>query len=54
VWAVWALGLALGAAGAFWRPGGLHVGQWLSVAVEWALVPRKAVWKPVGKGVLWW
>jgi hypothetical protein len=54
VWAVWALGLALGAVGAFWRPGGLHVGQWLAVRVEWALAPRKAVWDPVGRGASWW
>jgi hypothetical protein len=54
VWAVWALGLVVGALGAFWRPGGLHVGQWLAVRVEWALVPRRAVWRPTGKGVWWW
>jgi hypothetical protein len=54
VWAVWALALTVGAVGAFWRPGGLHVGQWLAVAIEWRLVPRRAVWKPVGKGVAWW
>jgi hypothetical protein len=48
VWAVWLVGLALGAVGAFWRPGGLHAGQWASVLVDWLLVPRRAVWRPGG------
>ena len=54
VWLVWLAGLAFGALGAFWRPGGLHVGQWLGVLVDWLLVPRRAVWKPTGRGALWW
>jgi hypothetical protein len=54
VWLVWLAGLAFGALGAFWRPGGLHVGQWLGVLVDWLLVPRRAAWKPTGRGALWW
>jgi hypothetical protein len=50
VWLVWLAGLVLGAAGAFWRPGGLHVGQWLGVLVDWLLVPRRCVWRPTGTG----
>ena len=50
VWAVWALGLVLGALGAFLRPGGLHVGEWVAVLVDYVLVPRRAVWRPGGGG----
>jgi hypothetical protein len=48
VWVLWALGLAVGLVGAFVRPGGLHVGAWAAVLVDWLLVPRRAVWKPIG------
>jgi hypothetical protein len=46
VWLVWLAGLIVGAVGAFWRPGGLHVGTWASTLVTYALCPRRAVWKP--------
>jgi hypothetical protein len=46
VWAVWAAGVVLGVLGAFVRPGGLHVGAWAAVVVDYVLVPRKAVWTP--------
>jgi len=45
-----AAGAIVGAGGAFWRPGGLHVGEWMTALVNYALVPRRAVWKPVGGG----
>ena len=48
VWLVWLAGLIVGAVGAFWRPGGLHLGEWASVLVNFVLVPRRAVWKPQG------
>jgi hypothetical protein len=54
VWAAWALGVVSGALGAFMRPGGRHLGQWAGTLLEYALVPRRAVWKPVGRGFLWW
>lgn len=53
VWLVWCVGLLVGAVGAFWRPGGLHVGQWASVRLDYALLPRRCVWKP-GSGLFWW
>lgn len=54
VWAIWLVGLVLGPVGAFWRPGGLHVGRWASIRLDFALLPRRAVWKPVGRAPLWW
>jgi hypothetical protein len=54
VWLAWTIGLLLGAAGAFWRPGGLHAGQWAAALAGFVLAPRRAVWKPTGRGVLWW
>jgi hypothetical protein len=38
----------VGTVGAFWRPGGLHVGEWGAVLADWLLTPRKAVWEPTG------
>ena len=52
VWLVWLCGLIVGAVGAFWRPGGLHVGEWAAVLVNFVLVPQRAIWKPVG-GKAW-
>jgi hypothetical protein len=52
VWLVWLCGLIVGTVGAFWRPGGLHLGEWTAALVNYALVPRRAVWKPVG-GQAW-
>jgi len=46
VWIAWLAGLLVGAVGAFWRPGGLHLGRWASVLVDWLLVPKNAVWRP--------
>ena len=54
VWAVWIAGLVVGAAGAFWRPGGRHVGQWAGTLLDFALTTRRASWKPVGRGGMWW
>lgn len=48
VWAVWLAGLVAGAVGAFYRPGGLHLGEWVSALVNYALVPRRATWMPPG------
>src|SRR5688572_29744712 len=48
LWLVWGLGVLCGAVGAFHRPGGLHLGQWAAVAVNWLLVPRRATWRPIG------
>ena len=48
VWLVWLTGALVGAVGAFWRPGGLHVGAWAAVLADWLLVPRRAVWRPTG------
>ena len=50
VWLVWLTGALVGAVGAFWRPGGLHVGVWAAVLVNFVLVPRRAVWRPGGGG----
>jgi hypothetical protein len=50
VWLVWLAGTIVGAVGAFWRPGGLHLGEWTAALVDYVLVPRKAVWKPTGDG----
>jgi hypothetical protein len=54
VWLAWLVGAIVGAVGAFWRPGGLHLGRWLAVVSDYALAPRRCVWKPTGTGVLWW
>ena len=54
VWGVWLAGVSVGAVGAFWRPGGLHFGRWASTLIDFALVPRRATWKPTGRGALWW
>lgn len=56
-WRLWAFGIVsvlVGACGAFVRPGGLDLARWLGVLVDYALLPRRAVWKPVGRGILWW
>lgn len=47
-WIVTGAGLAVGATGAFFRPGGLDLGRWLSVLLDYALTPKRATWKPVG------
>ena len=47
VWLVWGIGITLSLVGAFVRPGGLHAARWASVLVDYLLVPRRAVWKPV-------
>lgn len=54
LWVAWALALLVGACGAFVRPGGLDLARWLGVLVDYALLPKRAVWKPVGRGILWW
>jgi hypothetical protein len=54
VWAAWCVGIVVGVLGAFWRPGGRHVGQWAGTLLDFVLVPRRAVWKPVGRGGMWW
>lgn len=54
VWAVWAAGLLVAAVAAFWRPGGLDLARWAGVWLAWAATPKRAVWKPVGRGILWW
>lgn len=54
LWAAWALALLVGAGGAFVRPGGLDLARWAGVLVAYALLPKRAVWKPVGSGVFWW
>jgi hypothetical protein len=54
VWVIWLLGLVAGAAGACCRPGGRHLGQWASTVVDYHLLPKRAVWQPVGRGPLWW
>ena len=46
VWLVWLTGAIVGAVGACWRPGGLHVGAWASALVNYVLCPRRSVWKP--------
>jgi hypothetical protein len=48
VWLIWLAGIIVGAVGAFWRPGGLHLGAWAAALVNYALVPRRAVWTPGG------
>jgi hypothetical protein len=50
VWIAWLVGALVGAVGAFWRPGGLHVGAWAAVLADWLLVPRRATWRPGGSG----
>jgi hypothetical protein len=50
VWLAWLAGAIVGALGAFWRPGGLHVGEWAAVLTDWLLVPRRATWRPAGRG----
>jgi hypothetical protein len=47
VWLVWATGLLVGSIGAFWRPDGLHVGQWVAALITYWLRPRRAVWCPI-------
>ena len=54
VWVVWLAGVLLGCVGACCRPGGQHLGQWASALVDFHLLPRRAAWKPVGRGVVWW
>lgn len=44
----------VGACGAFVRPGGLDLARWAGVLMDYALLPKRAVWKPVGRGILWW
>ena len=46
VWLVWAVGLLLSLVGAFVRPGGLHAAAWLAAWMDYALRPRRAVWRP--------
>ena len=50
VWLVWALAGVLAAIGAFVRPGGLDAAQWVTVLAAYSLVPRRAVWRPLGEG----
>jgi hypothetical protein len=54
VWLVWLTGMLLGGVGAFYRPGGVHLGGWANALVDYHLLPQRAVWKPVGRGPLWW
>jgi hypothetical protein len=54
VWVIWAIGLTAGCVGAFYRPGGRHLGQWMGTLLDYHLRPRRATWKPVGSGALWW
>ena len=48
VWVAWLIGLALGCLGAFYRPGGRHLGQWAGTLLDYHLRPRRATWQPVG------
>ena len=54
VWVAWFIGLLIGLAGAFYRPGGRHLGQWAGTLLDYHLRPKRATWKPVGRGGLWW
>jgi len=47
-WIVTGVGLAVGVTGAFFRPGGLDLGRWLSVVLDYALTPKRATWRPTG------